>query len=82
MDEIVFISTTEMVRKIKDKEISCKEIMQAHLQQIKKINPKVNAIVMLVDEEKLLTVAEEADQQIAHRKKLEFYMGCRLLTKI
>lgn len=39
--------------------------MQAHLAQIERVNPKVNAIVTLIDGEEALAKARDADQQLA-----------------
>lgn len=45
---ICFLSAAEMTRKIRAKELSSVEIMSAHLDQIARVNSKVNAIVTLV----------------------------------
>ena len=42
--ELCFMTATELVRRIRTQELSCKEVMEAHLTQIERINPKVNAI--------------------------------------
>lgn len=75
------MSATEMARKIRHKKISCKEIMQAHLQRIRKINPKVNAIVTQVDEEDVLAASEEADRQIAQKKGIGVLHGLPVAHK-
>src|ERR1700730_5757391 len=46
--DICFMPATELVRKIRSKELSAAEVMTAHLNQIARVNPKVNAIVTLV----------------------------------
>ena len=48
--EICFLTATEMARRIRIKELSAVEVMQAHLAQIDRVNPRVNAIVTLVPE--------------------------------
>jgi amidase len=55
---ICFMSATEMVRSICAKQLSAAEIMSAHLEQIARVNPKVNAIVTLV--------ADQAMEQARH----------------
>src|SRR5450759_899215 len=55
---ICFMSATEMVRSIRAKQLSAAEIMSAHLEQIARVNPKVNAIVTLV--------ADQAREQARH----------------
>jgi hypothetical protein len=46
--DICFMTATEMARRLRSKELSAVEVMTAHLQQIERVNPKVNAIVTLV----------------------------------
>lgn len=51
--EICFMTATEMACHIKKKELSALEVMEAHLQQVEYLNPKLNAIVTLTGEEAL-----------------------------
>ncbi len=48
--DICFLSALEMARLIRAKKLSAREALAAHLQQIERVNPKVNAIVTLVPE--------------------------------
>ena len=48
--ELCFMEATELVQRIRTKEVSCVEVMEAHLAQIERVNPKVNAIVTLLPE--------------------------------
>ena len=48
--DICFMTATELARSIRSKELSCREVMDAHLAQIECVNPKVNAIVTLLPE--------------------------------
>ena len=41
------LSATEMVRRVRAKEISPVELMQAHLERIEKLNGKLNVFVAL-----------------------------------
>ena len=50
-DEICFLTATERAKKIRRKEISARDVMAAHLRQIERVNPKVNAIVTLVTDQ-------------------------------
>ena len=43
--DLCFLSAVELARKIRAREVSAVEIMDAHLDQIEKTNPAVNAIV-------------------------------------
>ena len=46
--DICFLSAVEMAGLIRRKKLSAREVMAAHLKQIDRVNPKVNAIVTLV----------------------------------
>ena len=48
--ELCFQPAHELVRKIKARELSALEVMDAHLAQIGRVNPSVNAIVTLLPE--------------------------------
>ena len=47
---VCFMSAVEMARLILTKKLSAREALAAHLKQIERLNPKVNAIVTLVPE--------------------------------
>ena len=47
---ICFLNAAEIANKIRKGEISAVETMEAHLAQIERINPQVNAIVTLISE--------------------------------
>jgi amidase len=64
-DEICFMEATTLVELIRTKQLSCVEVLKAHLAQIRRVNPSVNAIVTLVDEERLLAEARAADDALA-----------------
>lgn len=48
--EICSLTAVEMARLIREKKLSARETMAAHLKRIEQVNPKVNAIVTLVPE--------------------------------
>ena len=50
---------------IREKQISCVEVMQAYLKRIHHYNPVYNAIVSMVDDDKLMKQALLADQALA-----------------
>jgi len=59
--EICFMTATEMIRRIRAGELSCREVMEAHLAQIERVNPIVNAIVTRIPSEQALAQADAAD---------------------
>jgi amidase len=66
---ICFMSTVEMARLIRTKKLSAREALAAHLKQIERVNPKVNAIVTLV-REMAADAASKADEMQAHKEAL------------
>ncbi len=80
MNEICFLTARELVQKIRAREISAREVMQAHLEQIHRVNPRVNAIVTL-DEEGALRAAQAADEKIARGESLGVLHGLPIAHK-
>jgi amidase len=64
-DEICFMRAVDLLDSLRQKKISAREVMQAHLEQIKRVNPRVNSIVTLVPEEQLMAQAAAADEALA-----------------
>ena len=50
---LCFLEATELARLLRARELSAVEVMEAHLAQIERVNPRVNAIVTLVAEQAL-----------------------------
>jgi amidase len=68
--DICFMPARQMADLIRQKKLSAREVMQAHLKQIQRINSKVNAIVTLVPEDQLMAQAAAADESLAQGKWL------------
>lgn len=68
--EICFMSAVDLAAMIRSKKLSAREVMQAHLRQIERVNSKVNAIVTLVPEDELMLQARAADDALAKGKLL------------
>ena len=62
--ELCFLSALELATRIRQKQVSAREVMTAHLAQIERINPKVNAIVTLVAD-RAMAAAARADEMTA-----------------
>ena len=62
---IVDLHATELSRAIRNKQVSCTEVMQAYLSHINRHNPIYNALVNLVDEDQLMAQAKHADETLA-----------------
>ena len=63
--ELPAMSAVDLSKAIHSKSVSCVEVMTAYLDQIERLNPKVNAIVSLQDRAGLLRQAAERDAQLA-----------------
>jgi amidase len=64
MKDIVFSSTTQLATAIRAGHVSATEVLEAHLAQIDKHNPELNAIVTM-DAEQAHKRAREADEALA-----------------
>ena len=78
---IVELTAIELSKKIHSKEISCVEVMNAYLDQIDLLNPKVNAIVSRVDRDILLNQAKQADQVLSSNQPVGWMHGFPLAPK-
>ena len=61
--DLCFLPATELAQLLRKKEFSVREILSAHLAQIERVNPKINAIVTLVAEQ-ALDAADDMDEAI------------------
>lgn len=50
-DELCWLSATELAARIRRRDVSCREVMDAHLDRIARVNPRLNAIVTLLAEQ-------------------------------
>lgn len=58
-DELTSMSATELAKLIRLREVSSVEVIDAHLERIHEVNPKINAIAQLAESARNL--AEQAD---------------------
>jgi amidase len=63
--DLCFLTATVLAEKIRRREFSARELMAAHLAQIERVNPRVNAIVSKLDDEEAMRLADEADRVLA-----------------
>jgi len=69
-DELCFSSAVELARLIRTKQASAREVMAAHLRQIERFNPRLNAIVAKLDDDQCLALADAADRRTASGEPL------------
>ena len=63
-EDLCYQSAVELVRLMRRKEVSARDVMAAHLARVERVNPKVNAIVTLVAE-RAMADAARADESLA-----------------
>jgi amidase len=79
-DELVFLNATDLAARIRKKQVSAREVMTAHLAQIERVNPKVNAIVTLAAE-RAMADAARADEFLASGKRVGVLHGLPVAHK-
>jgi amidase len=65
VSELCFLTARELAARLRRREVSAREVTEAHLRQIERLNPKVNAIVTLTADQALAD-ASAADDRMAH----------------
>lgn len=78
--EFCFLPATELAQRIRRKDLSARELMQASLAQIERLNPKLNAIVTL-HAEQALAQAQAADEKQARGETLGALHGLPVAHK-
>src|SRR5271167_2906868 len=73
--EIVQLSGIALASAIKSKQVSCVEVMNAYLDRVDRLNPRVNAIVSLLPRQELLDQARTRDAQLARGDRLGWMHG-------
>jgi amidase len=68
MNEINFLSATAMAEQIRAKKISPVEIVNSHLEQIERLNPRLNAFVQ-VDSDAARKAAREAEIAVMRKQR-------------
>ena len=63
--ELCFAPATDIASWIRNGDLSAREVMAAHLEQIERVNSTVNAIVTLLDDDELMALASQSDDKLA-----------------
>ncbi len=69
MHPIVTLDAVELAASIRDRQVSCVEVMRATLDQIERLNPQVNAIIALRDRDALLAEARACDDELSRGER-------------
>ena len=78
---ICFMSAGELARLIRARKLSAREVMEAFLAQINRINPALNAIVAKLDDDACLALADEADRRMARGEPIGPLHGLPIAIK-
>jgi amidase len=62
--DLVMRDATALARAIRERQVSCREVMTAYLDHIEAVNPVVNAIVSLQDRNTLLAQSDTRDNEL------------------
>jgi len=80
MSELIFLPAVVMAERIRKRELSPVELVEAHLAQIEKLNPKLNAFVQ-VDADAARRVAQCAETSVKQGKTLGALHGIPVSIK-
>ena len=69
-NELCFMSARSLADLLRNRSISAREVMNAFLRQIARVNPKMNAIVAKLDDGKCLALADQADRRLAQGRAI------------
>ena len=78
--EICFLTATELTRRIRAKDFSAREAMEAHLLRIERVNPQMNAIITLLAEQ-AMEQAAAADEAFVHGEEMGVLHGLPVAHK-
>ena len=74
-DDITRLSALALSEAIHTRALSCREVMQAYLTRIRRLNPGFNAIIHLAQDEDLLAQADARDAQLARGESMGWMHG-------
>ena len=69
-NDLCFLGARKLASLIHARKLSAREVMTAHLAQIGRVNPTVNAIVAKLDDDACLALADRADERAARGETL------------
>ncbi|MGF0241024.1 amidase [Rhodococcus sp. IEGM1300] len=75
ISELVLLQAHELAERIRLRQVSCREVMQAYLAHIERFNPRVNALISLQTPEDLLAQADVRDAELARGQYLGWMHG-------
>ncbi len=79
-NELCYLSAVELAARLRRRDVSAREVMTAHLAQVERVNPKVNAIVTLVAD-RAMADAAKADEALARGDRVGALHGLPIAHK-
>jgi amidase len=70
VDELCTLGARRLAQLVRERKASAREVMSAHLGQIARVNPTLNAIVAKLDDDACLALADQADRSAARGDSL------------
>ena len=80
MDQLLSSSARSIARAIRDREVTSAEVVEAHLERIEEVNPKLNAVVQLASE-RALSEAKAADNALSAGREIGPLYGVPITLK-
>jgi amidase len=81
MTDLCHLPAHELVRLMSVGTVSCRDVMQAHLDRIEVVNPRLNALIEAADPERCLASADDADNRAARGEPLGRAHGLPIAVK-
>ena len=79
--ELCFLSATALLRLLRSRVVSARELVSAHLAQIARVNPAVNALVTLREPDLLFREAAAVDEALASGRPVGLLAGLPVAHK-
>lgn len=79
--DLTFADARSLARMIRTKQVSAREVMEAHLTSIARWNPTLNAIVAKLDDDRCLALADAADRRLAAGEEIPPLHGLPIAFK-
>ena len=79
-NELWRLGTVDLAKAIREKQVSSREVIQAHLDRINTVNGRLNAVTVVLHQE-ALRAAEEADRALARGGALGPLHGVPMTVK-
>ena len=80
MEELIYASASAIAQSIREKRVSCREVVEAHLSRIEQVNPRLNAVVQLAAE-RARAEAATADAALARGESMGPLLGVPMTIK-